>query len=240
MNIDEINEKWQSLSPLDRLEDCLSLGKVIFSSSFGKQDQMITALIARLPQKIDIFTLDTGRMFNETYDLWKKTQDEYNLVIKGYYPQANDLEEYEQQYGINGFYNSVEARKACCKIRKILPLQKAISGYDYWISGLQRSQSENRSDLRFAEYDEGLKITKLYPLADVSDEDLEKFIIENHVPISTLHAKGFPSIGCSPCTRAIEAGEHPRAGRWWWEQGSQECGLHFVNGKLVRAKGNIE
>ena len=237
MNHELIHQNWENLSVAQRLQQAGQWDKVVFSTSFGKQDQMITDNIARENLKIDIFTLDTGRFFPETYQLWDETVKKYQIKIKAFAPQAQDIQDYVEQYGINGFYDTLDARKKCCFIRKVAPLQQALQGYDYWISGLQRCHSENRADLPFAEYDDNLKIIKLYPLADVSDDALEAYIQEHHVPINQLHKNNFPSIGCQPCTRAIEPHEPARAGRWWWEQSTQECGLHIVNGKLVRKNG---
>ncbi|MEM6602763.1 MAG: phosphoadenylyl-sulfate reductase [Pseudomonadota bacterium] len=236
LTVEDFNSHWGSLTPRQRISHLCQVERVTFSTSFGLEDQYLSYLIADSTIDIDIFTLDTGRIFSETYQLWRQTEDEYGIKIRGYYPERHDLQDYEEQYGINGFYGSVEGRQACCKIRKIIPLLNAIQGYDYWISGLRRAQSDNRKDLPFAEYDASNDIIKLYPLADVSDAALERVIATHQIPVNPLHEKGYASIGCAPCTRAIKKGEHPRAGRWWWEQGAQECGLHFVRGKMVRSK----
>lgn len=210
-----------------------------FSTSFGVEDQLLTDAIATDTLPIAFFTLDTGRLFEETYALYQQTVDRYGIAIRPYYPDLLALEKYVTQHGINGFYESVENRKACCFIRKVEPLQRALSGVDIWVSGLRREQSDNRSNLEVAEWDAQHQLIKFYPLVDVTLDEVEQYIAEHHVPYNSLHNQGYPSIGCAPCTRAIEPGEHPRSGRWWWEQGSaQECGLHVVNGKLVPIKSD--
>lgn len=210
--------------------------KVAFSTSFSFEDQAITHVIATKKLPYSIFTLDTGRLFEETHKLHQETRDKYNLAIQTYYPDAQDVEAFVAANGINGFYNSVENRKSCCHIRKVLPLARALKGVDVWVSGLRREHSDNRRNLDAAEWDEGNQVVKVYPLIDVGAEELWAFIKQNKIPYNPMHDNGFPSIGCAPCTRAIAAGEHPRAGRWWWEQSEQECGLHMVDGKLVRVK----
>jgi phosphoadenosine phosphosulfate reductase len=208
-----------------------------FSTSFGLEDQMLTHTIAvdRLP--ITVFTLDTGRLFEETYHLQQETSDRYSLTIQTYYPDPNTLQQFVSEKGINSFYQSVENRKQCCAIRKVEPLQRALKNVDLWISGLRREQSEARHMLPVAEWDAAHQLIKIYPLIDVTAEQLQKFIATNRVPYNPLHDQGYPSIGCAPCTRAIQPGEHPRAGRWWWENGNeQECGLHVVNGRLVQVR----
>lgn len=235
-DLDYFNDKWPELSFIERIMYLKGIKRVVFSTSFGPEDQYITHEIVNNILDVDFFTLDTGRLFNETYDLWSETEKKYNIKIKGYFPNSDEVIDYTMEYGINGFYDSIDARKACCNIRKVAPLLSAIKGYDFWISGLRRAQSENRKDLPFAEYDGSNKIIKLYPLADLSDDKLEDNLQKLDIPINPLHKKGFVSIGCAPCTRAISKGESPRAGRWWWEDSAQECGLHFVRGKMVKSK----
>ncbi|MGB1539992.1 MAG: phosphoadenylyl-sulfate reductase, partial [Rickettsiales bacterium] len=176
----------------------------------------------------------TGRLFEETYTLLQQTVDSYGVPIRAYYPDPLALETFVNEQGINGFYNSVENRKACCFIRKVEPLARALDGVDIWISGLRREHSDHRQDLPVAEWDAANNLIKFYPLIDVSEEAVKSYIATHNIPYNPLHDQGFPSIGCAPCTRAIGVGEHPRAGRWWWEQGEQECGLHVKDGKLVR------
>ena len=200
--------------------------KVVFSTSFGQEDQVITALIAKNNLPITVFTLDTGRLFQETYDVFHKTEKKYKVGIKTYFPETADVENLLNTKGPNSFYESVENRKECCFIRKVVPLTKALKGYEIWITGLRAEQSENRSDLSAFEYDAHFNIIKFNPLLKWSLEEVQKYIDDNNVPQNTLHKKGFVSIGCAPCTRAIAEGEDIRAGRWSWESSHKECGLH--------------
>jgi phosphoadenosine phosphosulfate reductase len=201
-------------------------GKVVFSTSFGQEDQVITALIAKNELPITIFTLDTGRLFQETYDVFHRTIKKYKIEIQTYFPEASAVENLLNTKGPNSFYESVENRKECCFIRKVAPLTKALKGNEIWITGLRAEQSENRNDLAAFEYDGHFNIIKFNPLLKWSLEDVQKYIDENNVPQNALHKKGFVSIGCAPCTRAIAEGEDIRAGRWSWESSHKECGLH--------------
>ena len=200
--------------------------KVVFSTSFGQEDQVITALIAENNLPITIFTLDTGRLFQETYDVFHKTLKKYPIDIKTYFPEASAVEELLNKKGPNSFYESVDNRKECCFIRKVAPLTKALKGNSIWITGLRAEQSENRNDLAFFEYDAHFDIIKFNPLLKWTLEEVQKYIDDNNVPQNALHKQGFVSIGCAPCTRAIVHGEDIRAGRWWWESSHKECGLH--------------
>jgi phosphoadenosine phosphosulfate reductase len=200
--------------------------KVVFSTSFGQEDQVITALIGQNNLPINIFTLDTGRLFQETYDVFHKTLKKYKIDIKTYFPEASEVENLLNQKGPNSFYESVENRKECCYIRKVAPLTKALKENEIWITGLRAEQSENRNDLAAFEYDAHFNIIKFNPLLKWTLEEVQKYIDDNNVPQNTLHKKGFVSIGCAPCTRAIAPGEDIRAGRWSWESSHKECGLH--------------
>ena len=200
--------------------------KVVFSTSFGQEDQVITALIAKNDLPITIFTLDTGRLFQETYDVFHKTLKKYKKEIKVYFPEAAAVEKLLETKGPNSFYESVENRKECCFIRKVVPLTKALKGNAIWITGLRAEQSENRSDLALFEYDAHFGIIKFNPLLKWTLEEVQKYIDDNNVPQNALHKQGFVSIGCAPCTRAIAPGEDIRAGRWSWESSHKECGLH--------------
>ena len=200
--------------------------KVVFSTSFGQEDQVITALIAKNDLPITIFTLDTGRLFQETYDVFHRTLKKYNKQIEVYFPEAASVENLLKEKGPNSFYESVENRKECCFIRKVVPLRKALARNSVWITGLRAEQSENRNDLAFFEYDANFDIIKFNPLLKWSLEEVQKYIDDNNVPQNALHKKGFISIGCAPCTRAIAPGEDIRAGRWSWESSHKECGLH--------------
>lgn len=173
-------------------------------------------------------TLQTGRLFPETLELLATTEQRYRLSIKRFEPKPSDVKAYVERYGLNGFYDSIEARKACCHVRKVVPLGQALAGADAWITGLRRDQSDSRSAIPFAAWDDARGLIKLNPLADVTSERLNALIAAHAIPTNPLHARGYPSIGCEPCTRAIKPGEPERAGRWWWEKDSrQECGLHL-------------
>lgn len=202
-------------------------GRAVFTTSLGIEDQVITAAIglARLP--IEVSTLETGRLFKETLDLIGETEERFGLSIKRFHPEQDDIDAYAAKYGLNGFYESVEARHACCHVRKLVPLAKALEGATIWITGLRRGQSGNRAATPFAEYDAERNLIKVNPLADWSLADIDAFVEAEAVPTNPLHKRGYPSIGCEPCTRAIKPGEPERAGRWWWENDEKrECGLH--------------
>ena len=201
-------------------------GKVVFSTSFGQEDQVITALIAKDNLPITIFTLDTGRLFQETYDVFHKTLKKYKIDVKTYFPETAAVEELLNKKGPNSFYESVDNRKECCFIRKVAPLTKALKGNEIWITGLRTEQSENRNDLQEFEYDEKFQVIKYNPLLKWTLAEVQKYIDDNNVPQNALHKQGFVSIGCAPCTRAIMPSEDIRAGRWWWESSHKECGLH--------------
>ena len=202
-------------------------GKVIFTTSFGYEDQVITDFIFRNNLEIAVITLDTGRLFEETYKVFRSTLEKYGKPIKAYFPPTEKVEQLLAEKGPFSFYESLENRKECCFIRKVIPLKRALAGNEIWITGLRASQSENRSDLREFEWDEGNHIIKFNPLLAWSLEQTIQYVKENNVPYNVLHDRGFVSIGCEPCTRAIKPGEDFRAGRWWWEQNSgKECGLH--------------
>ena len=201
-------------------------GKVVFSSSLGQEDQVLTDVIFKNDLPVTIFTIDTGRLFNETYELLDRTTARYKKNIKVYFPEATDVEEFVVTRGINSFYESVENRKECCHIRKVKPLNRALKGAEVWITGLRAEQSNNRHDMPMIEWSEEKKLYKFNPLIKWSYADTMDYINKFNVPYNRLHDKGFISIGCAPCTRAIEPGEDARAGRWWWETSQKECGLH--------------
>jgi phosphoadenosine phosphosulfate reductase len=201
-------------------------GKVVFSTSLGQEDQVITQLIASQNLPIQIFSLDTGRLFPETLDLLSRTEAKYKQRIHVYYPTTNSVEKLVNEIGINGFYESVENRKSCCFVRKVEPLKRALAGNEIWITGLRAEQSANRSDMKHIEWDEGNQIIKYNPLLNWTFDQLIAYINEHRIPYNSLHDQGFISIGCAPCTRAIMPGEDARAGRWWWEDSKKECGLH--------------
>lgn len=202
-------------------------GKVIFTTSFGYEDQVITDMIFRNNIEVEVITLDTGRLFPETYKVYRSTLEKYKKPIKAFFPPADKVEDLLLKKGPFSFYESIENRKECCHIRKVIPLKRALKGNQIWITGIRGSQSENRSDLKFFEWDSANEIIKYNPLLNWSLDEVRTYVSQNNVPYNVLHDKGFVSIGCEPCTRAIRQGEDFRAGRWWWEQNSgKECGLH--------------
>lgn len=216
--------------------DELFRGKVVFSSSLGQEDQVITDAIFKNDLSIKIFTLDTGRLFNETYELLEKTIARYKKTIHVFFPDAKDVEEYVTTRGVNAFYESVENRKQCCQIRKVKPLNRALKGAEVWITGLRAEQSDNRKEMAMIEWLEDKQLYKFNPLLHWSYAEVLDYIKEFFVPYNPLHDKGFISIGCAPCTRAVEPGEDARAGRWWWETSQKECGLHVQD---VSVQNNI-
>jgi phosphoadenosine phosphosulfate reductase len=199
-------------------------GSVVFTSSLGEEDQAITYLIATHKLPIRIITLDTGRHFAEYYDLIDQTQRLLKISIEIVFPEREQVNSFIDEYGINGFYNSLEARKQCCQVRKVNPLNRALEGMAVWVTGLRADQSEGRADL--SRFEQLPHILKYNPLIAWTNESLEAFISKHDIPINPLHKKGYKSIGCAPCTRPIDPDEHPRNGRWWWEQSKKECGLH--------------
>jgi phosphoadenosine phosphosulfate reductase len=202
-------------------------GRIVFTTSLGLEDQVITHVIASEKFDIEIVTLDTGRLFPETYTLWDTTERRYGITIKGISPQAADVESYVAANGINGFLDSIEARKACCDIRKVRGLRRALAGAALWITGLRADQSANRGDTRFVTEDAGFSVLKASPLLDWTRDQAVQFTRDQFVPVNPLHDQGFLSIGCAPCTRAVEPGQSERSGRWWWEdEDKKECGLH--------------
>jgi phosphoadenosine phosphosulfate reductase len=212
-------------------------GKVVFSTSFGLEDQVITHLIFSNRIPIKVFTLETGRLFPETYYVWNRTLEIYGQPILAYYPQASLLQQMVNEKGPNSFYESVENRKECCYIRKIEPLKRALNYKAVWVTGIRAEQSANREDMQDLEWDEGNKLVKFHPIFEWTLTDVKQFIKENNIVYNTLHDKGFPSIGCAPCTRAVQPGEDFRAGRWWWEdQSKKECGLHNTAEEVVASK----
>jgi phosphoadenosine phosphosulfate reductase len=202
-------------------------GLAVFTTSLGIEDQVITAAIGLNGLPVEVSTLETGRLFKETVDLIAETEERFGITIKRFHPKPDDIDAYAAKYGLNGFYESVEARHACCHVRKLVPLAEALSGARFWITGLRRSQSGNRAATPFAEYDAERDLIKVNPLADWSLDDINAYVEAESVPTNPLHKRGYPSIGCEPCTRAIKPGEPERAGRWWWENDEKrECGLH--------------
>ncbi len=225
----------EDIKGLDALEiltllDATFAKQAVFSTSFGIEDQVITHMLAKIKASTAIFTLDTGRLFPETYYVWSRTIESYKLNIKAYFPNTEAVEQLISSKGPASFYESVENRKECCYIRKIEPLKRAIKGYQVWITGIRAEQSEIRDHMEAIEWDEGNQLIKVHPLFNWTLAEVEEYLKAHFVPYNLLHDKGYPSIGCQPCTRAIAAGEDFRAGRWWWEDKSKkECGLHVTS-----------
>jgi phosphoadenosine phosphosulfate reductase len=224
-----LNSQISELTITDSLHLLTQLypGQVCFSTSFSLEDQVILHHIASENIPVTVFTLDTGRLFSETYSVWAATRDKYGIPIQAFAPDAAHLEKFINQNGPNSFYESVENRKACCFIRKVEPLRRALAGQKVWVTGIRAEHSGNRSQLEILEWDEGNRVNKYNPLLHWTQDEVKKYISDNDVPYNILHDRGFVSIGCQPCTRAIRPGEDFRAGRWWWEDtDKKECGLH--------------
>lgn len=238
-SVDDLDIAFRSLQPSERLRMLRAQveGTLVFTTSFGLEDQVLLHLIAAAEIDVSIATLDTGRLFPETYALWARTEARYGRKVRSFSPEAAPLQALVAAQGINGFYASPANRSACCGVRKIQPLGLALAGSAGWITGLRADQSANRQQMPFVEWDAPRGLIKANPLLDWSRERIALFAESEGVPINPLHAEGFVSIGCAPCTRAIGPGEDERAGRWWWEQDrTKECGLHVgVDGKLVRS-----
>jgi len=224
-----IKEQLEHLSLIEKLKYLAEKYKdrIVFSTSFGWEDQVVTHLIFAHKIPIKVFTLETGRLFPETYYVWNRTLEIYQQPIHAYFPQSDLLQDMVAAKGPNSFYESVENRKECCYIRKIEPLKRALAGNELWITGIRADQSANREGMLDIEWDEGNQLLKFHPIFDWTLDDVKAYVKENNIVYNTLHDKGFPSIGCAPCTRAVREGEDFRAGRWWWEdQSKKECGLH--------------
>lgn len=212
-------------------------GRLVFTTSFGLEDQALTHAIVEAGIDVEILTLDTGRLFGETLDLWAETEERYRVSIRALAPDGPALQALLLADGPLGFRRSVEARQACCGIRKVEPLGRALDGAAGWLTGLRSDQSAARARTPFAVRDEDRGILKINPLADWSRPDVERYVERHGVPANPLHARGFPSIGCAPCTRALRPGEDERAGRWWWESETRkECGLHLRPGRAAAAR----
>jgi phosphoadenosine phosphosulfate reductase len=228
-DLNEIRQQLHGLNIVEKLRHLAQLyqNRIVFSTSFGWEDQVIMHLIFANQIPIKVFTLETGRLFPETYYVWNRTLEIYRQPIHAYFPQSDLLQKMVAAKGPNSFYESVENRKECCFIRKIEPLKRALAGNDIWITGIRAEQSANREHMEDVEWDEGNQLVKFHPIFDWTLDEVKEFIKVNNIVYNTLHDKGFPSIGCAPCTRAVREGEDFRAGRWWWEdQSKKECGLH--------------
>jgi phosphoadenosine phosphosulfate reductase len=237
---ERLNEDFKSLDPVQRIrllrrhvDGCL-----VVTTSFGLEDQALTHLIAAAGVDAQFVTLDTGRLFPETYTVWAETEQRYNIRIDVFHPAAEELEALVAQQGINGFYTSPAARRACCAVRKLVPLSRALARSAGWITGLRADQSGLRRNMSFVSYEADRGLLKANPLFDWSREQVAALVEAENIPTNPLHQRGFLSIGCAPCTRALALGEPERAGRWWWEsEGTGECGLHLTaDGRLIAAK----
>ena len=227
--IDGLNRDLENNTPEEVIAFFLDKyrGKIAFSSSLGAEDQVLTDMIVKIDPTTRIFTLDTGRLFPETYDVIEETNRKYDIRIEMLFPDYNSVEKMIREKGPNLFYENVENRKLCCHIRKIEPSKRAFRGLEAWISGLRKDQSVARFFTKLVEWDENNQVIKVNPLLKWREKDVWEYIRENDVPYNKLHDSGFPSIGCQPCTRAVKKGEDIRAGRWWWEEPEHsECGLH--------------
>jgi phosphoadenosine phosphosulfate reductase len=230
MQIKELRNLLDKHSIEDQLEKLQSLfpGKILFTTSLGIEDQVITHKIFKNNLDIKVATLDTGRLFPQTYDVLSNTIIRYHKTIEVYFPEYEAVEKMVTEKGPLSFYKSVENRKECCRIRKVVPLSRALSEIECWISGIRADQSDDRNQMDWLEYDEVKKLYKFYPLFNWIYDEVKAFVKENNVPYNSLHDKGYVSIGCEPCTRAVKPGDDFRAGRWWWENdGAKECGLHI-------------
>ncbi|MBQ9638672.1 MAG: phosphoadenylyl-sulfate reductase [Bacteroidales bacterium] len=225
----ELNSRFATAAPEEVLAYFLQAykGRIALSSSLSYEDQTLTHMICAIDKTTRIFTLDTGRLFPETYNLIERTNERYGIHIEVFFPEHERVQQMVREHGINLFYKSVDLRHLCCNTRKIEPLKRAMQGLDVWICGLRRSQSTTRTDMRMVEYDEADGMLKLNPLIEWSEEQLLQYVRSNAVAYNPLHKRGYPSIGCQPCTRAVDPGEDVRSGRWWWEDpNKRECGLH--------------
>ncbi|KAA6352645.1 Thioredoxin-dependent 5'-adenylylsulfate reductase [termite gut metagenome] len=229
VDIEQLNRQFSGNLPEELLTFFLNEYKdrIALASSLGLEDQVLTDMIVKIDRSATIFTIDTGRLFPETYTLIDKTNLKYNIKLDVYSPKHEPVEVYVKQNGINGFYESIDKRKQCCRARKIEPLLRALSTLDVWICGLRQEQSVTRTGVQAVEWDEANNLIKINPLVHWSEQDVWRYIKDNHVPYNVLHNENFPSIGCQPCTRAVAEGEDIRSGRWWWENSEhKECGLH--------------
>jgi phosphoadenosine phosphosulfate reductase len=229
MKLKELSDQLSGKSIEESLKKLVSLfsGRIIFTTSFGIEDQVITHKIFSNNLPVRVVTLDTGRLFPETYEVFSQTIKKYHKKINVCFPEYETVEKMITEKGPFSFYESKENRQECCRLRKVVPLNRALAGIECWISGIRASQSDNRSQMSDLEYDEAKKLYKYHPLFDWSLEDVENYIKEKNIPYNSLHDKGFVSIGCEPCTRAVIKGQDFRSGRWWWENDEpKECGCH--------------
>lgn len=237
--IDQLNKKTAKLNLSETLKFFYSLygNKIVIGSSMSMEDQIILNEAIKISKDFNIFTIDTGRLPQETYDLINETNKKYGIKIKIYFPNYKDVEYMINKYGPNPFYESIEKRKLCCEIRKVKPLRRALKGYKAWCTGLRREQSLTRRNIKKIEWDENNNVIKINPLIEWTIDDIWDYVKKENILINKLHYNNYPSIGCAPCTRLIKEGEDIRAGRWWWENNEQkECGIHIKDKKIIRLK----
>ncbi|ABB24415.1 phosphoadenylyl-sulfate reductase [Pelodictyon luteolum] len=229
----KLQQEWSKLQPeevLSRAVRKFGISHLAFASSFGAEDQVIIDMICRHGLDIPVFTIDTGRLPQETYDLLDATRMHYGISMEVLFPERAPVEDMLQRFGANLFYDSVEKRRMCCRTRKVQPLERRLSSLDAWICGLRREQSVTRTGTGVVEWDEAFGLFKINPLAAFTEAEVFGYLLRHNVPSNALHRKGYPSIGCAPCTRAVEPGADIRSGRWWWEEAEhRECGLHVPN-----------
>jgi phosphoadenosine phosphosulfate reductase len=233
--LQEFSKACEGKAGLEILREALQAfpqDRIALATSFGAEDQILIDMLCGLNHRIRVFTLDTGRLFQETYDVMHQTQERYGIPIEVYSPDPVELADLVREKGPNLFYESIENRKACCAVRKVHPLKKALAGMEAWICGIRRDQALTRADLEPVEWDGDNGLIRISPLCDWTEDEVWRYIEDRHVPYNALHKKGFPSIGCAPCTRAVKPGDDIRSGRWWWEAPEhKECGLHNRPGK---------
>lgn len=237
MEINKIQKEADGKSGLELVAwaiDRFGTDKIALATSFGAEDQVLIDMLLKVNKNAQVFTLDTGRLPQETYDILDETRKWGGINIDVIFPDTNAVEKLVREHGANSFYESVENRKACCKVRKVEPLTRRLKPLLAWICGLRKEQSVTRSSVNTVQWDEAFSLVKINPLANWTEQQVWDYIKENNIPFNKLHEKGYPSIGCAPCTRAIEPGQDIRSGRWWWESPEhKECGLHIVDGKIT-------
>jgi len=242
-NLEEINSHLEYKTTTEMLQWCYSFfekKKITLSTSFGSEGMILLDMLVRLGMEVKVFTIDTGRNFNETYTIWQEVIVKYKITIDVYSPDPDDVSGLIKGKGPNLFYKDKSDRKACCYIRKVKPLKRALAGTDIWMSGLRRNQSVDRHDIDILSFSEEYKVYKFCPLAKWSEANVWEYIRNNNVPYNKLYDLGYPTIGCQPCSRPVRPAEDIRSGRWWWEDGQvKECGIHFEDGKVVSKKDDL-
>jgi len=244
INVKDLNsqfEKRSATSIIEWIYGTFDPSVVKLSTSFGAEGMVLIHLLKQQVEKPRIFTIDTGRNFQETYDVWQEAIDRFKIEIEAFHPDPADLAALADKSGPNLFYQSVENRKQCCYVRKVKPLKRALADAEVWISGIRRQQGEMRQALDIVSWVEEHQVYKICPLANWYETNVWEYLRNNNLPYNKLHDKGFPTVGCAPCTRPVRPAEDLRAGRWWWEADeSKECGIHLVEGKIVPKKPPVD